>query len=81
MYSMSSAAHNIETSLLSLINNSTKLATIEADLHMSAEEAQDVQNSLKIVNDALKPILQIFEGTPIRAIILTAVVSRTITTC
>jgi len=76
MISMATTAHNIEKSLNELNTTSSRQA-IEDTLGISDTGVED---SLDVLDSLLKPILHFLEGTPTRAIILTAVVSA-ITLC
>lgn len=63
MYSMSSSAHVLENSIATLqVNPPTDLTT-------------EVEDDLVVLVDKLVPVLHFLEGTPIRAIIVAAVVS------
>jgi hypothetical protein len=73
MYSMSTAAHHIELSIESL-NNSSDRQEIENTLNLNITDSE-VQGYLSTLDTLLNPILHIMEGAPVRAIILSAVVS------
>lgn len=64
MYSMSASAHVLQNSIVSLNNN------------LSDDITAEVENSLELLLKDLVPGLQFIEGTPIRAIIVAAVVSN-----
>ena len=75
MFSMSSSAHNIETSLDNLNETQTR-QTIEAALTDFDTTDDEVIDFLGTLDSALSPLLHLLEETPTRAIILTAVVSK-----
>ena len=79
MFSMASSAHNVERSLDNL-NNPTDLQNIVTTLDSTTLDlsTEDVQKSLQVLDSILTPILHFLEGTPVRAILLTAVVSTTV---
>lgn len=58
---MSASAHTLETSI--------------DNLNADSSQYQDIESSLETLADKLIPVLQFLEGTPVRAIIVAAVVS------
>ena len=69
---MSQSAHQLETSIKTLQNDATKRAGLEIS---SSPSDSDVEDALDRLASVLIPVLHILQGTPVRAIVVTVVVS------
>jgi hypothetical protein len=73
MYSMAGSAHALESSIQNLQANLGNSASMIEALGLSDS---DVEAALNTLSSVLDPVPHILEGTPTRAIIIAAVVSR-----
>jgi len=69
---MAQSAHQLETSIETLRDDATKRASLVSLLALSDS---DVSDALETLAHVLIPILHVLQGTPVRAIVVTAVVS------
>lgn len=69
---MSASAQTLETSIDKLNTDTSTLSTLNAS---SSETDADVESAIATLASGLIPVLHFLEGTPVRAIIVAAVVS------